>query len=229
MNVLGLHPDEWAIVGLSLRVALLAVAATFPLGLALAYALARGRLRARFVVENLVQLPLVLPPVVTGLLLLVAVGPESAVGRALEAATGVRLAFSTGGAVLAAAVVAFPFLVQTMRVAFESVDPTWEEAAYVYGGTRWAAFRHVTLPLAAPGIGAAVVLAFARALGEFGATIVLAGNLPGVSRTLPLAVFTRLQRVGGEGAALRLVLVAVAISCVSVLVHAALMRRWRAR
>ena len=126
---------------------------------------------------------------------------------------------------MAAAVVSFPLMVQTMRVAFEQIDPEWEEAVYVYGGGRWAAFRHVTLPLAARGITAGVVLAFARAVGEFGATIVLAGNIPGRTRTIPLAIFTRINQVGGEEAALRLVLVAVVLSILSLLVHALLTRR----
>ena len=136
------------------------------------------------------------------------------------------MAFSGIGAALAAAVVSFPLMVQTMRVAFEQIDPEWEEAVYVYGGGRWAVFRYVTLPLAARGITAGVVLAFARAVGEFGATIVLAGNIPGRSRTIPLAIFTRINQVGGEAAALRLVLVAVALSLLSLLLHAVLTRRF---
>ena len=217
--------EEWEIVGLSLRVAGVAVAASLLPGMAVAYALARRRMPLRFLVENLIQLPLVLPPVVTGLLLLVALGPGSAVGRWIEAVFGAPVAFTGGGAALAAAVVAFPLLVQTMRVAFEQIDPAWEEAGYVYGGGRWAVFRYVTLPLAARGIAAAVVLAFARAVGEFGATIVLAGNIPGQTRTIPLAIFTRINQIGGEPAALRLVLVAVALSVLSLLAHALLTRR----
>src|SRR5690606_28523966 len=116
--------------------------------------------------------------------------------------------------------------VQTARVAFAAVDPAWEEAVYVYGGGRWAVFRYVTLPLAGRGLVAGVVLAFARALGEFGATIVLAGNLPGVTRTIPLAIFTELNRLGGDGAALRLALLSVGLSIASLAVHAWLTRRW---
>ena len=220
-----LSPAEWEIVVLSLRVAGGAVAVSVPFGIALAYALARRRMPVPFVVENLIQLPLVLPPVVTGLLLLIVLGPEGPVGRWLEGALGLQIAFSGVGAALAAAVVSFPLMVQTMRVAFEQIDPEWEEAVYVYGGGRWAAFRHVTLPLAARGITAGVVLAFARAVGEFGATIVLAGNIPGRTRTIPLAIFTRINQVGGEAAALRLVLVAVVLSILSLLVHALLTRR----
>ncbi len=220
-----LSPAEWEIVVLSLQVAGAAVAASLPFGMALAYALARRRVPLSFLVENLIQLPLVLPPVVTGLLLLIVLGPEGPVGRWLEGTLGIQVAFSGIGAALAAAVVSFPLMVQTMRVAFEQIDPEWEEAVYVYGGGRWAVFRYVTLPLAARGITAGVVLAFARAVGEFGATIVLAGNIPGRTRTIPLAIFTRINQVGGEAAALRLVLVAVALSLLSLLVHAVLTRR----
>ena len=220
-----LSPAEWEVVVLSLRVAVAAVAVSLPFGIALAYALARRRMPLTFVVENLIQVPLVLPPVVTGLLLLILLGPEGPVGQWLEGTLGLQVAFSGIGAALAAAVVAFPLMVQTMRVAFEQIDPEWEEAIYVYGGGRWAAFRHVTLPLAARGITAGVVLAFARAVGEFGATIVLAGNIPGRTRTIPLAIFTRINQVGGETEALRLVLIAVALSILSLLAHALLTRR----
>ena len=220
-----LSPDEWKIVALSLQVAGVAVGVSLPFGMAMAYALARRRMPFPFLVENLIQLPLVLPPVVTGLLLLIVLGPEGPVGRWLEGTLGIQVAFSGFGAALAAAVVSFPLLVQTMRVAFEQIDPEWEEAVYVYGGGRWAVFRYVTLPLAARGITAGMVLAFARAVGEFGATIVLAGNIPGRTRTIPLAIFTRINQVGGEAAALRLVLVAVALSLLSLLVHAVLTHR----
>ncbi len=219
-----LTPEEWAIILLSLRVAAVAVALSLLPGLALAYALARRRVPFPFLVENLIQLPLVLPPVVTGLLLLLAFGPRGPLGGVLGA-LGMPVVFTWLGAALAAAVVAFPLLVQPMRVAFEQIDPAWEEAVYVYGGGRWAVFRYVTLPLAARGITAGVVLAFGRALGEFGATIVVAGNIPGVTRTVPLAIFTRINQIGGEAAALRLVLVAIALSVLSLLVHALLARR----
>jgi molybdate transport system permease protein len=137
---------------------------------------------------------------------------------------GIRLAFTWIGAALAAAVVSFPLMVQTMRVAFEQVDPEWEEAGRVYGGGFWSVMRYVTLPLSARGIVAGVILAFARSLGEFGATIVLAGNIPGVTRTLPLAIFSKINRLGGEPAALRLVLITVFLSVVSMAAHALLTR-----
>jgi len=220
-----LTPAEWEVIVLSLRIAGAAVAVCFPFGLALAYALARRRHPLPFLVENIVQLPLVLPPVVTGLLLLIVLSPEAALGRWLEGMLGLRIAFTWWGGALAAGIVSFPLMLQTMRVAFEQVDPEWEEAGYVYGGGRWTVFWYVTLPLAGRGIAAGVVLAFARALGEFGATIVLAGNIPGQTRTLPLAIFTQLNQVDGTDVLTRLVLIAVALSVLSLLVHAFLTRR----
>lgn len=220
-----LSQEEWEAVILSVRVALLAVGVSLPFGIVVAYDLARHRRPYGFVVENLVQLPLVLPPVVTGLLLLIVLGPEGVVGGWLRDTFGLRIAFTAWGAALAAGILAFPLLVQTIRVAFEQIDPEWEEAAYVHGGSRWTAFLYVTLPLAARGIAAGTVLAFARAVGEFGATIVLAGNLPGQTRTIPLAIFTRINQIGGDAAALRLVVVAVMLSMLSLAVHAWLSRR----
>ncbi len=216
-----LSPAEWEVVTLSAQVALLAVGICLLPGVAIAFWLARSKSPMRFVVENLVQFPLVLPPVVTGLLLLLVLGPNGIVGAWLN----LHIAFTSLGAAVAAGLMAFPLLVQTLRVTFAQIDPEWEEAAFVYGGGRWAAFRHVTLPLAARGIVAGVVLAFARAVGEFGATIVFAGNLPGRTRTIPLAIFTRINQVGGEAAAIRLVLVALTLSALSLIVHAALTRR----
>lgn len=222
---MNLTSAEWEVIGLSLKVSAVAVACSLPFGILLAYGLARRRLRGAFVIENLVQLPLVLPPVVTGLVLLVLLGPDSAAGAWLERYLGIRIAFTWIGAALAAAVVAFPLLVQSMRIAFAQVDPEWEEAGYVYGGSRWEVFRLVTFPLAARGLAAGIVLAYARALGEFGATIVLAGNIPGESRTIPLAVFTALNRMGGEPAVIRLVAVSVVLSILSLILHALLTRR----
>lgn len=218
-----MSPAEWEVLARSLRVAATAVILSLPPGLILAYVLARGRVRFTFVLDNLIQLPLVLPPVVTGYLLLVLLGPTGWIGRLLPETW--QVPFTWFGAVLAAAVVAFPLLVQTIRVAFEQVDRHWEEAVYVYGGGRWAAFRWVTGPLAARGIVAGMVLAFARAFGEFGATIVLAGNIPGRTQTLPLAIFTRLNQVQGEEAALRLVVIAVGVSVLSLMLYALLVRR----
>ena len=218
-------PQEWAIIALSARVAAAAVALMLIPGILTAWYLARRKSPLTFAVENLVQLPLVLPPVVTGLLLLTFLGPNGAGGRILDKFLGLDLAFTAWGAALAAGIMAFPLLVQTFRVAIEQIDPEWEEAVSVYGGGRWAAFRWVTLPLAARGVIAGIVLGFARAVGEFGATIVFAGNIPGRTQTIPLAVFTRLGQVGGEAQLIRLVLVAVGLSVLSLSIHAYLSTR----
>ena len=220
-----LSGEEWQILALSVRIALVAVAVSLPFGVATAYYLARRRSGLAFAVENLVQLPLVLPPVVTGYVLLIALGPTGPLGGWLDEVLGLRIAFTGFGAALAAGIVAFPLMVQAMRVGFEQIDPEWEEAAYVYGSSRWQAFRHVTLPLAARGIAAGLILAFARAVGEFGATIVIAGNLPGRTRTIPLAIFTSINQVGGTPAVVRLVAVAVVLSLSSLVVYALLTRR----
>lgn len=217
--------QEWPIIALSTRVAAFAVGImTIPALLTARY-LARRKSVFTFVIENLVQLPLVLPPVVTGLLLLTFLGPNGAAGRILKELLGIELAFTAAGAMLAAGIMAFPLLVQTFRVAIEQIDPEWEEAVSVYGGGRWAIFRWVTFPLAARGIFAGIVLGFARALGEFGATIVFAGNIPNRTQTIPLAVFTKLGQVGGDASMIRLVLVAVVLSVLSLCVHTYLSKR----
>lgn len=202
---------EWGAVLLSLRVAAVATAVSLPFGIAVAYGLARRLVPAPLVVETLVQLPLVLPPVVTGYALLVVFAGN--------------VAFSWIAAACAAGVMGFPLLVQTARVAFEAVDPEIEEAGFVDGATRWSMFRRVTFPLAARGVAAGAALAFARALGEFGATIIVAGNIPGRTQTIPLAIFSRLNEVGGEAAALRLIAVSVALSIGSLLAYTLLTRR----
>ena len=202
---------EWSAVLLSLRVAAVATAVSLPFGIAVAYGLARRLVPAPLVVENLVQLPLVLPPVVTGYALLVMFAGN--------------MAFSWIAAACAAGVMGFPLLVQTARVAFEAVDPEIEEAGFVDGATRWSVFRRVTFPLAARGVAAGAALAFARALGEFGATIIVAGNIPDRTQTIPLAIFSRLNQVGGEAAALRLIAVSVVLSAGSLLAYTLLTRR----
>ncbi len=202
---------DWSAVVLSLQVAAMATAISLPIGTVLAFVLARKRFVGRFLIENLLQFPLVLPPVVTGYALLIVL-PHT-------------IAFTWGAAVLASAIVGFPLLVQTARVAFEGVDPELEAAARVDGARPWDVFRRITLPLAARGVAAGSVLHFARALGEFGATIVVAGNIPGRTQTLPLALFSRLNQVGGEAPALRLALVAVGLAALSLVVYALLVRR----
>ncbi|MCY4159423.1 MAG: molybdate ABC transporter permease subunit [Bacteroidetes bacterium] len=219
------YSPEWPIILLSARVALAATAIMTVPGILTAWYLARRKNPITFFVENLVQLPLVLPPVVTGLLLLMFLGPRGKGGQLLNDLFGIELAFTSAGAAIAAGVMSFPLLVQTFRIAIEQIDPEWEEAVSVYGGGRWAAFRWVTFPLSIKGIIAGVVLGFARAIGEFGATIVFAGNIPGRTQTIPLAVFTKLGQVGMEAPLIRLVLIAVVLSVFSLSIHAYLSSR----
>jgi len=207
-----LGADEAQVVVLSLRVALAATLASLPVGVLAAYALARWRFPGKAVLNVLVHLPLVLPPVVTGYLLLAAFGPRGPAGQALEAVFGAGVAFRWTGAALAAAVMAFPLMVRAIRLSIEAVDPRLEAAAATLGAARGMVFLTVTLPLILPGILAGAILAFAKALGEFGATIAFVSNIPGETQTLPLAIYAFLQTPGGEGAAVRLVAIAVAVS-----------------
>ena len=211
--------DTLSALSLSLRVAVLATAANAAVGIPLAYALARRRFRGRAVVDLLVTLPLVLPPTVTGYYLIVLLGRRGWLGAPLYQATGWTIAFTWYAAVVAATVMALPLLVRTARAAIESVDRDLEKAAYTLGRSEWRTALEVTLPLARNGILAGLVLAFARALGEFGATLMLAGNIPGRTTTVPLAIYTAVQ-TGESGAALALVGILTALSCV-VLVAAA--------
>lgn len=206
---------DWGAVVLSLRVALVATTLALVPGVALGWALARQRLRAAFLWEYAAMVPLVLPPVVTGYALLLVL-PRT-------------LAFTWIAAVIASAVVGFPLLVQTARVAFEAVNPELEDAARADGARGLQVFRRITLPLALPGVLAGAALHFARALGEFGATVVVAGNIPMQTQTLPLALYSRLNQVGGEEPAMRLAGVAVAISVVCLGAHALLLRQLRSR
>jgi molybdate transport system permease protein len=211
--------DTLSALSLSLRVAVLATVVNAAVGIPLAYALARRRFRGRAVVDLLVTLPLVLPPTVTGYYLIVLLGRRGWLGAPLYQATGWTIAFTWYAAVVAATVMALPLLVRTARAAIESVDQDLEKAAYTLGRSEWRTALEVTLPLARNGILAGLVLAFARALGEFGATLMLAGNIPGRTTTVPLAIYTAVQ-TGESGAALALVGILTALSCV-VLVAAA--------
>ena len=212
-----LSPAEWDVLALSLRVGLLAVALTLPLAILAAYALARWRFAGKALVNGLVHLPLVLPPVVTGFLLLIVFGPQAPLGRALDA-VGLPIAFRWSGAAVAAGVMAFPLMVRAMRLSFEAVDPRLEQAAATLGASRPVIWLTVTLPLALPGIVAGVILGFAKALGEFGATITFVSNIPGETRTMPLAIYSFLQIPGGEAAAMRLVILAVLVSMGALLI-----------
>ena len=206
-----LTPEAWQAVRLSVRVSLWAVAVSLPLGIFVAYALARWRFPGHGLLNGLVHLPLVLPPVVTGYLLLLTFGRRGVVGQWLEG-IGIVLAFRWTGAALAAAVMAFPLMVRAILLSIEAVDPRLEQAASTLGAPRPWVFLTVTLPLILPGILAGAILAFAKAMGEFGATITFVSNIPGQTQTLPSAIYAFLQVPGGEAAAARLVLIAIAIA-----------------
>jgi molybdate transport system permease protein len=208
-----MSPDTVAALTLSLRVAVLATVANALVGIPLAYVLARRRFRGKAVIDLLVTLPLVLPPTVTGYYLIVLLGRRGWLGAPIYQATGWTIAFTWYAAVVAATVMALPLLVRTARAAIESVDRDLEKAAYTLGRSEWRTTLEVTLPLARNGILAGLVLAFARALGEFGATLMLAGNIPGRTATVPLAIYTAVQ-TGEQGAALALVGLLTALSCV---------------
>lgn len=209
---LGLGPVEAEALALTLRTASLAVAAALPIAVLVGWLLARRRFPGHGALNAVVHLPLVLPPVVTGYLLLVLLGRNGPLGGALESVFGVRLVFSTGGVVLACAVVGFPLFVRAVRQAAEGADPRFEQVARSLGRGELRVFATITLPLMAPGVLAGATLAFARAVGEFGATITFAANIPGVTQTLPLALYTVLQTPGGEAAARRLCVLSLALA-----------------
>jgi molybdate transport system permease protein len=220
-----LTPAEWDAIGLSLRVASVAAVVSLPFGITIAYLLARGRFPGRALIDAVVHLPLVMPPVVTGYLLLLTFGRKGPVGGLLERAFGIVLAFRWTGAALAAAIMGFPLMVRAMRLSVESIDARLEQAAATLGANRAAVFLTVTLPLALPGILAGLVLSFARALGEFGATITFVGNIPRVTQTIPSAIYTDIQTPGGDFAALRLTAISIAIAFAALLLSEALSRR----
>ena len=219
-----LGPDEWQAVALSLKVAFWAMALSLPLGIFTAYALARWHFPGKALVNGLVHLPLILPPVVTGYILLVVFGINGPLG-ALLSQLGITLAFRWTGAVLAAAIMAFPLMVRAIRLSIEAVDPKLEQAAATLGASRLWVFVTITLPLIVPGIIAGAVLAFAKAMGEFGATITFVSNIPGQTQTVPSAIYAFLQAPGGEPAALRLVVVSVVVAMGALLASEWLARR----
>jgi molybdate transport system permease protein len=219
-----LAPAEWTAVLLSLKVAAWATAASLPFGIGVALALARGRFWGRELLNGIVHVPLILPPVVTGYLLLLSFGTRGPVGGLLER-VGIVFAFRWTGAALACAVMAFPLMVRAIRLAVEAVDPRLEEAAGTLGAGRVWTFLVVTLPLILPGVIAGAILAFAKAMGEFGATITFVANIPGETQTLPTAIYTLLQVPGGETGAFRLTLVSIAIAMAALLLSEAVARR----
>lgn len=217
-------PDEWRAVALSLRVSLWAMVLSLPLGVYIAHLLARRQFWGKQILNGLVHLPLILPPVVTGYLLLLAFGRKGFIGQYLDQWFGVTLAFKWTGAVLAAAVMAFPLMVRAIRLAFEAVDPKLEQAAGTLGASPLWVFLTVTLPLILPGIIAGAVLAFAKAMGEFGATITFVSNIPGQTQTLPSAIYTFLQVPGGDSQAFRLVLISIAVAMLALILSEFLSR-----
>ena len=220
--------EEWEIIVLSVKVGVVATLAILPLAYVLAWLLARGRFPGKLLLDAVTHLPLVLPPVVTGWALLILFGNTGPVGRWLNEWLDITLMFRWTGAALAAGVMALPLMVRSMRLSIEAVDRRLEGAARTLGASRWRVFLTITLPLSLPGIWAGVVLGFARSLGEFGATITFVSNIPGETRTLPLAVYTALQLPGSEALVARLSLIAVALS-LGALIAAELLTRSAAR
>lgn len=221
--MLVLSAEEWGIVMLSLQVSLAAILGVLPVAFALAWVLARARFPGKILLDALVHLPLVLPPVVVGWLMLIAFAPEGPAGRVL-AMLGVSVLFRWTGAALAAAVMALPLMVRAIRLSLEAVDPRLEAAARTLGAGPWRTFATVTLPLASAGVLAGVVLGFARSLGEFGATITFVSNIPDETRTLPLAIYAALQLPGGDTAVWRLAVVSVLLSLAALVASEALTR-----
>jgi len=220
--VLSLSPEELTAIKLSLRVASLATLASLPFGIFIAITLARGRFYGRSLLNALVLLPLVLPPVVTGYVLLLLFGRQGPVGRWLADTFGIVFAFRWTGAALACAIMGFPLMVRAMQLSAGAVDRRLEQAASTLGANPLFVFATVTLPLMAPGIIAGAILSFARAMGEFGATITFVSNIPGETQTLPTLIYTFTQSPGGEAGALRLTVISVALSLGAILVSEAI-------
>jgi molybdate transport system permease protein len=218
-------PEEITAIQLSLRVAFWAMLGSLPFGILVAFALARGRFWGKILVDGLVHLPLVMPPVVTGYVLLLLFGRRGPLGELLEQAFGIVFAFRWTGAALACAVMGFPLMVRAIRLSIETVDRRLEDAAGTLGAGRLWVFALITLPLMLPGILAGMVLSFAKSLGEFGATITFVSNIPGQTQTLPSAIYTFTQVPGGDAHALRLTLVSVVVSMAALLASEMLARR----
>ena len=218
-------PDEIAVVVLSLKVALVATLFGLPLAVWLAWALARKEFWGKAIVNAATFLPLLLPPVVTGYILLAAFGRKGFIGAPLYDMLGLTIAFKWTGAALAAGLMALPIMVQPLRVSFELADVELEEAAHDLGATRWQRFFTITLPLAAPGVIAAALLGFVKALGEFGATITFVSNIPGETQTLALAIYSLIQTPNGDAAAVRLIWLSIALAFGALLLADAASRR----
>ena len=229
MSWLSLSPDEWTAVALSLRVATVATACSLPFGIAVALLLTRGTFRGKTLLNTLVHLPLVLPPVVTGFVLLLLFGKKGPVGIFLADYFGIVLSFRWTGAALACAVMSFPLMVRSIQLSIEAVDRRLEEAAETLGASPFMVFVTVTLPLMVPGIISGMILSFARGMGEFGATITFVSNIPGETQTLSAAIYTFTQIPGGDAGAFRLTIVAIIISMIALLFSDYLARAARRR
>jgi len=221
--------EEWVAIELSLRVALWATVAALPLGVALAWLLARRQFWGKAILDGLIHLPLVLPPVVTGYMLLLTMGRRGPIGGFLADNFGIVFSFRWTGAALACAVMGFPLLVRAIRLSIEAADVKLEQAASTLGAGPFSVFFTVTLPLALPGILAGMVLCFAKALGEFGATITFVSNIPGETQTISAAIYTYTQAPGGDGPALRLTIIAVVVALAALIVSEWFARRAGAR
>lgn len=220
-----ISPEEWAVIGLSLKVSLAAVALMLPISFGFAWILARWRFPGKLLLDTAVHLPLVVPPVVTGWLLLLLFGANGPVGRWLLDWFGITLLFRWTGAALAAGIMALPLMTRAIRLSIEAVDPRLEDAARTLGASRFRVFRTIVLPLSLPGILAGAVLGFARAIGEFGATITFVSDIPGETRTLPIAIYSALQLPGGEAAVSRLAIMSVLLSLGALIISELLTRR----
>jgi len=219
-----LTPEEWAAVQLSLLVGLFVVAGSLPLAVAVGYALARNQFPGKWLCEVAINLPLVLPPVVTGYVLLLSFRPESLIGRWVYSSLGIRVAFDWRGLVVAATVMSFPLMVRAIRLGFQGVDPHLEVAARTLGAGWWRTFATVSLPLASRGILAGCVLAFARSLGEFGATVMLVSSRES-TRTIPLLIYSMRDRVGGLQQIWRLVIISIVLAAAALAVSEYIERR----
>jgi len=224
-----LSPDEWQAVGLTLRVASVGVLASLPIAVGVAWLLSYRRFPGKILVESLVSLPLVLPPVVTGYALLLLLGRHGLIGRYLDQVFGLTFAFRWTGAAIAAAVMGFPFMVRGIRLSFDAIEHDLEGAAASLGAPGWLVFLTVTLPLALPGLLSGAVLAFGRALGEFGATITFVASIPGETRTISSAIYALLQSPDGDAAVLALCAVSAALSLAALIVSEWLIRAGRRR
>jgi molybdate transport system permease protein len=220
-----LSPEEWTAVHLSLLIAVTATVFSLPLGVFAAYALARWRFPGKVLLDGFIHLPLVLPPVVTGYILLMTLGRRAPLGAFLADHFGIVFSFRWTGAALACGVMGFPLMVRAIRLSFEAIDKRLENAAGTLGANGPWTFALITLPLAIPGIVVGAILCFAKALGEFGATITFVSNIPGETRTLPLAIYTALQMPGGEAEAARLSALSIVIAFLFLIAAQAIMRR----